>query len=426
MSTLVIQIPPRPRLRARSVDAVDPDSLSATQYHYAISPDGVMLQSHGFCAAALLPKAATVVAVISDEDVSWHRINLPKAPAARLQSALVGVLEEALLEDADTVHLALAPEAVAGAPTWVAACEHAWLSGELAVLEKALVFVDRVVPMSWPDEPARGHFSAYDVEFQTHPAHNNAQGTFLSWAHPEGVAVLNLQGGLARGIVPTPQPGSAHWSATPGAVEAAEAWLGFPVAVMAWPQRALQATRSLWNLRQFGLARKNRGTRALRDLWRQFLKPEWRPVRWGLVGLAALHMIGINLWALQQRSSVGARKAAMVSVLQTAHPQERPVLDAPLQMQRATDALKTAAGRPAESDFETVLQISASAWPADRPPVDNLRFESGKLTLATVGWTPEHIAQFGNQLRPHGWQVDSSEGRIVLTRQNLSTASRSP
>jgi general secretion pathway protein L len=414
MSTLVIQIPPRPRLRARSVAAVDPDSLSATQYHYAISPDGVALQSHGFCAAALLPKA--VVAVLSDEDVSWHRINLPKAPAARLQSALVGVLEEALLEDADTVHLALEPEAIAGAPTWVAACDHAWLSGELATLEKSLVFVDRVVPMSWPDEPARGHFSTYDVEFQTHPAHNNAQGTFLSWAHPEGVAVLNLQGNLARGMVPTPQPSSAHWSASPNAVETAEAWLGFPVAVMAWPQRALQATRSLWNLRQFGL----------RDLWRQFLKPEWRPVRWGLVGLAALELIGLNLWALQQRSTLSARKATMVSVLQTAHPQERQVLDAPLQMQRATDALKTAAGKPTESDLETILQLTASAWPADRPPVDNLRFESGKLTLATVGWTPEHIAQFGNQLRPRGWQVDSSEGRVVLTRPNLSAASRTP
>jgi general secretion pathway protein L len=396
MSTLVIQIPARTRLRASSTAPGAPENHGPTQYLYAISPDGVLLATHGCCAASLLPKATSVVAVLGDEDVSWHRIDLPKAPAARLQSALVGVLEEALLEDADLVHLAVEPQATAGEPSWIAACERAWLAAALAELEKAQVFVDRVVPMSWPDEPARGHFSAQGDQ----PAAAGKPGTLLNWAHPDGVALLTLQGGLARSVVTKPAPGSAHWSATPHAVEAAEAWLGFPVTVMAWPQRALQATRSLWNLRQFSLARKNRGT-----------------------SLALVTTLGLNLWAVQQRSAISARKAQMAVLLQTAHPQERSVLDAAVQMQRATDALKTAAGKPTDTDFEPMLQVAASQWPTERPPVDNLRFEGGKLTLAAVGWTPEQITQFGNQLRPSGWQVDSVDGRLVMSRLS---ALRSP
>src|SRR5437762_12878455 len=96
MSILVIQIPHRSRLRAGSAesDAPTPAATSKDEVSYALSPDGLVLQAQGQCAVALLPKADTVIAVLADTDVSWHRITLPKAPAARLRAALVGVLED--------------------------------------------------------------------------------------------------------------------------------------------------------------------------------------------------------------------------------------------------------------------------------------------------------------------------------------------
>ena len=57
------------------------------------------------------------------------------------------------------MHFAVAPDAVAGQPAWVAAIDLAWLRAELAALEKANVFVDRVVPAAWPDDPPSGHFA---------------------------------------------------------------------------------------------------------------------------------------------------------------------------------------------------------------------------------------------------------------------------
>ena len=88
MSILVIQIAPRSRLRSsRSPDGAHESARTADEYDYALSPDGLVLSDQGRCAAALLPKADSVVAVLSDADVSWQRVTLPKAPAARLRAA---------------------------------------------------------------------------------------------------------------------------------------------------------------------------------------------------------------------------------------------------------------------------------------------------------------------------------------------------
>jgi general secretion pathway protein L len=413
MSTLVVQIPSRTRLQARDSSAPAPEAGMSAEYAYALSPDGLGLSAQGRGPLALMPKATSAVAVLADADVSWHRITMPKAPAARLSAALMGVLEDNLLEEATGVHLAVAPGASAGEPTWVAAVDRAWLTAELATLEKANVFIDRVVPMSWPDEPPSGHFAEVG---------DPSQGATLTWAHADGVVQVNLQGTLARSLLPTPLPESARWSATPATAAAAERWLGVPVTVMDWPQRALQASRSLWNLRQFSLARKNRGTRALRDLWRQFLTPAWKPMRYGVAALVLVQLVGLNLWAGHQRREVESKRQQMVRLLQTAHPQVRAVLDAPLQMQRETDTLRATAGKPGDTDLEPMLQAAANAWPGDRPPVDSLRYEPGKLTLSAAGWNPAQIDQFRNQLRPNGWQVEAVDGRVTLSRAPAGAA----
>lgn len=419
MSTLVVQIPERRRLSARG--AAVPEGAASdlgTEYVYALTNDGLALTGHGEAAAALLPKAATVVAMLSDSDVSWHRITLPKAPAARLRAALAGVLEEALLDDTDDVHLAVAPGATAGQPTWVAAVDRAWLRAELAALEKADVFVERIVPASWPDDPPSGHFA----ESSETRADGAEPGVLLHWAHADGVASLLLQGALARALVPRPAPAGTRWSATPGAVAAAEQWLGMPVNVMSRPERALQAARSLWDLRQFDLAQRTRGARALRDALRKFMSPQWRPVRFGLAALVAAQIVGLNLWAWHQRSSIEARQKGIQAAVRAAFPRASDLdiqRDAAAVAQREVQALRTLAGKPGENDLETMLMAAASAWPADRPAVDTLRYESGRLTLAAAGWSEQQLAQFRSVLQPAGWQVESNGGQLVLSRARI-------
>ncbi|HUG24857.1 type II secretion system protein GspL [Piscinibacter sp.] len=416
MSVLVIQLAPRPRLRARDPLAAEPETARTTaEYVYALTPDGLALEAQGQCAASLLPKADSVVAVLADTAVSWHRITLPKAPAARMRAALTGVLEEAVLEEAELTHFAVAPDAKPGAPTWVAAMDRAWLRAELAALERAHVSVDRVVPAAWPDDPPSGHFAETDTRED-----GGAHGITLTWSHPDGVACLRLHGGLPRAVIPLPAPHGTRWSATPGAAASAEQWLGTTVNVMQPAQRLLQAARTLWNLRQFDLAQRNRGTRALRDVVRQFRRPPWRPVRFGLAALVVAQIIGLNLWAWHQRAAIDTRRDEVQQLVKATFPRlsDNEIRMAPmLVMQREVNALRLRAGKPAETDFEPMLQAAAMAWPDGQPPVDSLRYENGKLTLATSGWGDPQVDHFRSRLRPAGWQAEmGGDGRVAISR----------
>ena len=139
-------------------------------------------------------------------------------------------------------------------------------------------------------------------------------------------------------------------------------------------------------------------------------------MRLGLATLLLLQLAGLNAWAWHQRQALAELRAAQEQLLRSSFPQVRAVLDAPVQMQRETDALRAAAGRAGEGDLEALLGAAASAWPEGQGPAQSLRFEPGRLTLAAPGWSEQQLAQFRNRLRPGGWAVESAEGRITLTR----------
>lgn len=411
MSLLVVLIPPRLRLRSRMPGADNATAVRASgEFAYVLSSDSMTVQREGQCAPSLLPKADSVIAVVAESDVSWHRITVPKAPAARLRAALAGVLEEALLDDTEQTHLALAPQAKAGEQAWIAACNRAWLAAELAGIEQAGLRVDRVAPTAWPDEPPSGHFHEL-----SHPHDGTQLSVGLTWSHGNGVATWPLQGGLARALLPQPLPAAVGFTATPAVAAPAERWLGAAITVVTPAERALAAARSLWNLRQFELAPRHRGVDALRDRWRSFMSPAWRPARLGVTALVLLQVVGLNVWAFQQRFALSNKREAMVQLLKTAHPQVRAVLDAPVQMQRETEALRAAAGQAGDSDLEALLQAAASAWPQGQP-VQNLKFEPGSLTLAVPNWGPEQIDQFRSALEPSGWAIEAIEGRLTISR----------
>lgn len=416
MSFLVVELPERKRLAAALDGAAAGDSAvvrPGQEYAWATSPDGLELKAHGVAPAALLPKASSVVAVVADADVAWHRITLPKAPGGRLREALIGVLEDQLLDEPDTVHLALAPGASPGQPAWVAAIERRWLVAQIAALERAGHLVDRVVPASWPDHPPTGHFElAPDAD----SADETGAGLVLNWSHSDGVVRLPARSRLTRTLLPQEALPITRWTATPAAIAAAQQWSGAPVTLMSPAQRALQAARSTLNLRQFDLAPRQRGTRWLRDARLRLMSPGWRPARLGLATLLAVQVLGLNLWAWQQRQAIADKRQALVATLQSSFPQVRAVLDAPLQMQREVERLRAVAGRAGDGDLEPMLQAASAAWPADRPAVDSLRYEPGKLTLSAAGWTEAQIGQFRGQLQPAGWRVEVADGRLTMSR----------
>ena len=413
MSTLIIQLPARARLQG-GADGVRASAHSGTELAFVLSPDGLLVARHGRAAAALLPKADSVVLVLADTDVSWHRITVPKAPVARQRAAVAGVLEDQLLDDPAAMHLALAPGAVGGQSAWVAAIDKAWFASELRALEKAGVQVERAVPLSWPEDTPLGHFSAAFGADAGAPMQ-------LTWSDANGVAAIGVQGALARQMLPIWAAQPARWSAHPAVAAPAERWLGRGVLVLTDEQRMLQAARSLWNLRQFDLTPRHRGMLALRDGWRRFRSAAWRPVRYGLIAMVALQVLGLNLWAWHQQRQLDGKRDAMTQLLRSTHPQVRAVLDAPVQMQRETDSLRTAAGKRGDSDFETLLGVAAAAWPEGQPPLATLKFDNGRLSFAAGGWAEAQTAQFRAQLAGGGWDLASNNGVLTISRAKAAS-----
>lgn len=407
MAVLVLQIPPRQRLGSRTADEPAPPRALG-EVDYVFSPDGLAVGSSGRAAPALLPRADSVVAVLADADVAWQRLALPKAPPTRLRAALAGVLEEALLDDEDALHFALPPQAAAGSEAWIAVVHRGWLAGVVAELEAAGVVVDRVVPAAVPGTPG-GHFALPEgADADTAP--------WLTLVREDGIARLRTDGSLARALLPA-DTAALRWTATPAAAAAAERFVGQPVAMRTESERALDAARSPWNLRQFDLAPRRRGLRVLRDLAQRLMSPEWRPVRWGALALVAVQIVGLNAVAWQQRRAIAERQAAMNTVLQQSFPGVRAILDAPQQMRREAERLRAAAGRAGDGDLEVLLGAAAAAWPEGQGPVQTLRYESGRLTLAASGWSEPEIAGFRARLGPAGYAVEIAEGRITLTRR---------
>mgnify|MGYP000845372434 FL=1 len=409
MATLLVLLPPRPRLRAQS--QAMPGREAEIEFDWLLSADGRSVSAEGRNAPAALPHAETVVAVMGESDVSWRRVELPKA-GRQMRAALAGKLEESLLEEPEHLHFAVEADASPGDTAWVAITSRPWLAEHLAHLERAQIFVDRVLPRSAPDLPPGGHF---------HDASPDGTGQVeLSWTQADGLASLPLGGQMARQLLSTASAEATRWTAAPGVVALAERWLGAPIPVQGRHERALAALATGWNLRQFELAPKARGTKALRQFLRTFLRPQWRPVRWGLAALLLLELAGLNLRAWRLNHELGVQKEAINTLLTSTFPKVRAVLDAPIQMQKELDLLRQRSGALGEQDLEALLAATATAWPADRGPVDSFAYEPGRLILSAQGWSPEQIEALRSQLRSEAWTLDASDGRLIISHERRS------
>jgi general secretion pathway protein L len=403
MSTLIIQLPSQPRLAARQ-EAAAP-SGPATEFNFVLQRPGAEPDSVGRALASALPQAQHCVAVVPAADIAWHRLVLPKAPSTRMRQALSGLLEESLLEDESELHLALRSGSKSGESGWVAAINKSWLKSLIALLEQAGHDIDRVVPAWAPDgEPAARVFS-------------DEHGLQLAWRDADGPLCVPLSSATAKALARGESAAAVTWAACPEGAEPAANVAGSPVAALE-PQALLRdSLLSAWNLRQFDLAPQRRGQRAAQEWLQQFLQDRaWRPLRWGLVALLLIQLLGGNLWAWQQRRALEQRKQAMNALLQATFPKVRGIIDAPVQMRKEVDALRAAAGKPGDTDLETLLYAAQTAWPEAKGNADGFVYESGRLTLNSAGWVGSDLEAFRSGLRPWGLGAEASDAGPIVMR----------
>lgn len=401
MALLIITLPLHPADPSALLDGVQ-------------SPDGRTLAQHVSVPLALLPapeRQAEVVAVVPLQALSWHQVTLPQGSlprawrgdgARRLRAILDGLLEDRLLDDTATLHLALQPQPQTGVPVWVAACDRAWLASALAALAQAGHNVTRIVPESSPQALAE----VIDVSGEP-----NAPSVAGWMGGPAGAQPDERSGMLVTALSATAVallPADTPVVAEPAVAALAERFFQRPVTLQQRGERLLLAASTPWDLAQFEFTNAQRGpgwaslARGVQSFWRA---PAWRPARWALVLLLVGNVAGLNAWAWRTQADLRAQRQAVQAVLTDTFPNIPVVVDAPLQMAREVAVLARASGAAAGGDLERIL--------------------SSFSALAPVGYVPEAIELTANELRLSGAALSPPEqARIVagLQAQGLSAS----
>jgi general secretion pathway protein L len=404
MTTLIITLPAAP-------------ADTAALYDYVLTPDGSSVAGQSRVPLALLPPVShsdEVVAVVPASQLSWHQVQLPKGTLGRrflqdssplrVRAILDGLLEDRLLDDTQNLHFALAPEAQADSPVWVAVCDRAWLQAALQALESSGHRAARIVPAFTPD-------SLGDTLYVM----GEPEAPQLVFTHRGGVTVWPLS---KASVALAAWPESAPVVAEPAVLALAESLFKRTIALQPSADPLLQAAASPWDLAQFDLVNSSR-TRTFKR-WSALVtsllrSPRWRAARLALVALLVVNLIGLNAWAWKERSSLKAQRLAIDAVLTTTFPQVQVVVDAPFQMAREVAALQQASGVVSPRDLEAMLAVFAAVAPAGSVP-GAVDFVAGELRLKGLKLQPEDVGPLSFQLKPLGYAA-TPEGDSLVIKQ---------
>ena len=391
-----------------------------------------------------------VWAVVPASALSWHFVTLPSGlhqQKKRLLPALQALLEEHLLDDPESVHLALQPNWQASKQVWVAVCQKEWLRAHLNQLQNLGHSVHRIVPewapapfgdsmtlQAWvsgtPEDawlwvsqaqgawrlPLKAGIQWWATQLNAVPSHDANDTHDFKQALKHDLEALRIQAEpavaeLAQQALQTLQ------SLVSGArSESLKSWR-----IVAVPdsERFAQAANTQWDLAQFEFAAHGSARRRqrLQRAWQQFAHDAaWRPVRWSLAVLIAVQWVGLNVSAWQLDAKVKAQKELQKNILTQTFPNV-PVVDASLQMAREVERLQRQSGRLGEKDLESMLQIIGKALP-DGQSISGLDFQAqgtGELRLQGLQMTSQQETQFVRSLRAEGYeaQVNAGQWRIV-------------
>jgi general secretion pathway protein L len=398
LSTLIVLLPPRD-------PAVPSQEWQLPDLPFLLLDKSGRTQRAGRSALALLPRASSTVLMVAARDLLMMAATLPPLKGPRLRQALPNVVEDQLIQDPQTCHIALDPQPLGGGRHLLAIIDRGWFRFICEAFAAAGHRSVRAVPVTrcLPVAPV---VSAAPVEAETEtvaaavvrPGAGARSAAAVATAPPTPVVAAVL------GHVVSTAPAlllevATHPSA--GRVELAIA-RGLQGEGMAVPVTAVNATLdalagaapvTLYRLTdvpgsepgmgsgaQGGLAEQVSGAqplpferlarRALEcrfDLCQfEFATQPWRLDRASLrrlrlpillaVGAIVVAIVGANVQWLMMSHQRDAINAQMTELLLNTFPKTTVVLDAPDQMSRQMQQLRVAAGELSPDDF---LSLSA-------------------------------------------------------------------
>ena len=378
-----------------------------THYDHVVSSDGVSVDTYGQSEITQLPlHQGDSVGIVPWQMLSWHKVTLPPSVGSRQTLVLNSLLEDHLLQEPQTMHLALAPGASAnlrhGGKVLVAACDKTWLEQTLERLEQHGCTLQRLVPELHP--------LAQGQSLRLHLIQHLGQVQALMCTG-DSVWPLPLTAAPDVGVSDTMEV-----FAEPALVLQAERLSGQAPTLLTAPLRWLMAAQSEWDLAQNEFAQSRR-LRLLRwfkqSAHSAWYAPQWRSSRWALLTLVLVQWLGLNVWAWRDETQLGQQQNELVQMFRQSLPQASLVLDPSRQMQRELNRLQLQSGQLQAQDLLPMLATLSAHWPDAGMP-DSLSYQPGELRL-TINPAVAADALSGIRLSDshYAWQVNGQEA--VLT-----------
>jgi general secretion pathway protein L len=452
LSTLIVLMPPRD-------PAVHSQEWQLPELPFVLLDKAGNTQRSGRAALALLPRAASTVLLIAARDLLTVAATVPPLKGPRLRQALPNVVEDQLIQDAQTCHLALDPKALADGRHIVAAIDRGWfrflVEGFAAAGHRGL----RAVPVArcLPQAEASGHDGAEtstSTSTSTSPLPLPSQQeavepviacafgpvmstapTLLAGTAPdqalsapgEALELAVVRGALEQGLAVPAQSAAATLAALAGdAPLTLYTVTGLPGEPSGAVSKSLAAQLPGTQPLTFEtLARRALACRF--DLCQfEFATQPWRLDRATLrrlrvpIALVAASLVvaivGANVQWLMLTRQRDAINAEMTELLLNAFPKTTVVLDPAGQMARQLQQLRLAAGEPSPDDFLALADgLARSLGPVPANGIAALDYHDRRLDVTfKPGVTVD--ADLSGRLARNGLtgSADSSTGKWTI------------
>ncbi|MGN6316434.1 type II secretion system protein GspL, partial [Trinickia sp.] len=119
MSTLIVLLPPRD-------PAVPSQEWQLPEMPFVLLDKSARKERVGRAALAFLPRASTTVLIVAARDMLMLAATLPPLKGPRLRQALPNIVEDYLIQDAQTCHIALDPQPLADGKRMLAVVDRGW------------------------------------------------------------------------------------------------------------------------------------------------------------------------------------------------------------------------------------------------------------------------------------------------------------
>ena len=130
-------------------------------------------------------------------------------------------------------------------------------------------------------------------------------------------------------------------------------------------------------------------------------------------------MLGLNAWAFKENRAIAQRQQQAKQVLQTTFPHVPVVVDAPVQMQRELELLRSNSGALSSSDAEALLAASAAISGVQNASA--LQYQDKQLRISGLSLTPEALTDAQQSLQATGYLLSPEGADLLLSSKPKSS-----